>query len=70
MSNLKIKVAAKVGHAPVAIAKDSAWAALRTGFSSPIYAAATEDTAKAEYIAGFVDMGFTAEQAEAMYAGG
>ena len=70
MSNLKIKVAAKVGHAPAAIAKDATWAALRTGFSSPIYAEVTEANARAEYINGFVSMGFTEEQAEAMHAGG
>lgn len=70
MSDRKIKFAAKTGHAPVAIAQDSTWAALRTGFSSEIYAEATKADAKAEYVKGFVAMGFTTEQAEAMYAGG
>jgi hypothetical protein len=70
MSNIKVRTAAKLGHAPVAIAKDATWAALRTGFSSPIYAEATEADAKAEYIEGFVSMGFSVEQAEAMHAGG
>lgn len=68
--SMKVKAAAKIGHAPKAIAKDATWAALRTGFSSPIYAEATEANAKAEYIEGFKSMGFTEEQAEAMYAGG
>ena len=69
MSNLKIRVAAQTGHLPKRIASDSAWSAIRTGFSSEVYAQATETNAKTEYVSGFMSMGFTEEQALAMYEG-
>ena len=65
----KHKVGAIIGSTPRELANDSFFTAVRTGATSAIYAEKHKREQKASYITSFVDMGFTIEEAEKMYAG-